>query len=325
MALREVPPPLSVVVVGSYNTDLVIWCDSIPTRGQSLLGGEFDMFCGGRGANCAVAAARAGCQVKFVGAHGSDLYGRIARERLAHENVDISNFIELPSSKTGVALVFQERGPGGHAALIATSANNEFSASLVTKVEPMIREADLIFTQFEIASLASFEVFRLCSRHQKRLIVHASPVSPSTHLPTGSYYLLVQDDFEALTLTGQSDLSAATGELHRRGVKNLIFKHRYDSLSFSDGISCRTQSIPHGQFVQSAGTAECLTAWAGITLTMTGKLSRAAQIGAEAMAFSLARHGAQESMPYPSELSVSWPVTADRNSQTGAATGPSLH
>ena len=310
MALREVHPPLSVVVVGSYNTDLVIWCDAIPTKGESLMGGEFDMFCGGRGANCAVAAARAGCRVHFVGAHGSDLFGRIAHERLAHEYVDISNFIDLPSSKTGVALVFQERGPGGHAALIATSANNEFPASLVTKVEPLIREADLIFTQFEIGFPASLELFRLCDRHHKRLVVHASPISPSTNLPTGSYYLLVQDDFEALRLTGKSDLTAAIHELHHRGVKNVIVKHGWDLLTFSDGTHCGTISIPHAEFVQSAGTAECLATWAGITLVMTGELLRAAQAGAEALAFSLSRHGAQDSMPYPSELSVRWSVGA---------------
>jgi ribokinase len=320
MASREDPPAQSVVVVGSYNTDLVIWCDSIPTKGQSLMGDEFEMFCGGRGANCAVAAARAGCLVKFVGAHGPDPFGRMARERLAHEHIDISHFIELPSSKTGVALVFQERSPNGHAALIATSANNQFPASLVTKAEPMIREADLIFTQFEIGSPPLFETFRLCSRHHRRLVVHASPVGSSTHLPAASYYLLVQDDFESLALTGESDLFAATRELHRRGVKNLILKHRNDSLTFSDGMSCRTQSIPHAQFVQSAGTAECLTAWAGITLAMTSDLPHAAQVAAEAMAFSLSRHGAQDSMPYPSELPISWPVAALRDSRSDVPT-----
>jgi hypothetical protein len=73
---------LRVVVIGSYNTDLVVWCEAIPTRGEVLMGGEFDMFCGGRGANCAVAAARAGCKVKFVGAHGPDLFGKMAVEQL---------------------------------------------------------------------------------------------------------------------------------------------------------------------------------------------------------------------------------------------------
>src|SRR6516225_7695503 len=100
---------LRVVVIGSYNTDLVIWCDAIPVKGQSILGGDFEMFSGGRGANCAVAAARSGCQVKFVGAHGPDAFGKMALERLIKEGIDIGDFIELPLSKTGVAMMFQER------------------------------------------------------------------------------------------------------------------------------------------------------------------------------------------------------------------------
>jgi len=57
-----------LVVVGSYNTDLIIWCHRFPTKGETLTGGNSEMFSGGRGANCAVAAARAGCEVVFVGA-----------------------------------------------------------------------------------------------------------------------------------------------------------------------------------------------------------------------------------------------------------------
>jgi hypothetical protein len=59
---------LRAAVIGSYNTDLVIWCDAIPVKGESIFSGDFEMFSGGRGANCAVAAARAGCRVKFAGA-----------------------------------------------------------------------------------------------------------------------------------------------------------------------------------------------------------------------------------------------------------------
>jgi ribokinase len=300
---------LRVVVIGSYNIDLVVWCEAIPTRGEVLMGGEFDMFCGGRGANCAVAAARAGCQVKFVGAHGTDVFGKMAVERLEREGLDISDFIELPASKTGTALIFQERTAGAHAALIAISANNQFPASLVTKVKPAIQEADLIFTQFEIGSSALLELFRLCDREKKRLVVHAGPVGPSTHLPTGYYYLFVLSDFELLSLAGQTDLFAAIRDLHRRGVRNLIVKHGNDHLTFSDGISCRVQSIPLVSFVDDGGTVECLTAWSGIVLALTGDLSRAAYVGAQAMALSLSRHGAQDSMPYRSELSMDWPVT----------------
>ena len=309
MSLPDGYTNLRVVVVGSYNTDLVIACDAIPERGQSIMGGDFEMFCGGRGANCAVAAARAGCQVKFVGAHGADMFAKMATDRLAKERIDTSDFIELPSSQTGVAMLFQERKTGPHSGLIATSANTKFPASLVRKVESAIRQSDLVYTQFEIAPSVISEVYRLCNHHGKRLVVHAAPVQSGLQLPSGHYYLMVIGDIEALSLTDQPDIYAAIQELHHRGVRNVIVwqRPRFSLLS-SDGKNFQTQPIPSVPFVQGAGAVECLTAWAGITLAITDDLACAIYLGAQAMAFSLSRPGAQDSMPYASELPVSWPV-----------------
>lgn len=270
------------------------------------MGGDFEMFCGGRGANCAVAAARAGCQVKFVGGHGPDMFGKMALERLAQERIDISDFVELPSSKTGVAMVFQERKAGAHAALVALSANNQFPTTLVHRVESAIRESDVVFTQFEIAFSVLLEVFRICNRHHRRLVVHAAPVQPPIHLPNGHYHLLVADDFELRLLAGHHDLNASIQELHRRGVRNLIVKHQHRSLTFSDGTKCRVQPMPQVPFVQDAGAVECLTAWAGITLAVTDDLARATYVAAQAMGYSLSRRGAQDSVPYLSELPIDW-------------------
>ena len=296
-----------LVVVGSYNTDLIIWCDRIPTKGETLMGGDSEMFCGGRGANCAVATARAGCEVLFVGARGPDAFGQMALNRLEHEGIDITNFVELPFSKTGLCLVFHERKAGAHAALVANSANNQFPATLVRKAEPAIREADLIFTVFEIGHEAVSEVFRLCQHWGKRLVMLAAPVDASTVLPTGNYYLLVLDDFEALTLTRQDNLDAALLELHRRGAQQVIVRQKFDALIFSDGVRRNRQPIPRGKFLHVGGAMECLVAWAGTTLAMTGDLAQAALAGAEAMAFSLSRPGALDSSPYRSELPSYWP------------------
>jgi ribokinase len=308
MSLPNSYSKLRVLVIGSYNTDLVIACDTIPERGQSILGGNFEIFCGGRGANCAVAAARAGCQVKFVGAHGADMFAKMAMDRLAHERIDTSDFIELPSSQTGVAMLFQERKTGVHSGLIAASANNQFPAALVRNVESAIRESDLVFTQLEIAPAVVSEVYRLCGHHGTRLVVHAAPVQPPTRLPAGQCHLLVVNDWEALLLTEQAGVYAAIQELHRRGVRNVIVKEQTRLLTFSDGNSLQIQPIPSVPFVQGAGTVECLVAWVGITLAITDDLACATHLGAEAMAFSLSRDGAQDSMPYASELPVSWPV-----------------
>jgi ribokinase len=236
------------------------------------------------------------------------MFAEMATDRLARERIDISDFIELPSSQTGVAMLFQERKTGVHSGLIAASANNQFPAALIRKVESSIRESDLVFTQFEIAPTVVSEVYRLCGHHGTRLVVHAAPVQPPTRLPAGPCHLLVVNDFEALLLTEQADVCAAIQELHRRGVRNVIVKEKTRLLTFSDGNSLQTQPIPSVPFVQGAGTVECLVAWAGITLAITNDLACAAYLGAQAMAFSLSRHGAQDSMPYASELPVSWPV-----------------
>src|SRR6201987_4091083 len=236
MASGEKSSMPGLVVVGSYNTDLIIWCDRIPARGETLMGGNSEMFCGGRGDNCAVAAARAGCEVMFVGAHGPDSFGKMALSRLEHEGIAIPNFVELPYSKTGLCLVFHERRAGVHAALVANSANNQFPSSLVRKAEAAIREADLIFTVFEIGNEALLEVFRLCQHWHKSLVVPASPGDASTILPIGNYYLLVLDDFEALTLTREDNLDAAVLELHRRGAQQVIVRQKFDWLLFSDGV-----------------------------------------------------------------------------------------
>jgi ribokinase len=293
-----------VVVIGSYNTDIVIWCDVIPVKGQSILGGDFEMFCGGRGANCAVAAARAGCQVKFVGAHGRDSFANMAINRLDREGIDISDFIELPSSKTGVAMIFQERKTASHAALVSISANNQFLPDLIRKVEPAIRDSDLVFTQFEIAPSVLLEIYRICHHHKKRLVVHAAPVQAPVQFPKSSYYLVVADDFEVVLLAGSNDVHAAIQELHRRGVENVIIKQGHHSLLFSDQKITRIQVLPPAPFIQDAGSVECLTTWAGITLASTGDLAYATSVGAQAMVFSGSRHGAEDSMPYLSELSI---------------------
>src|SRR5258707_15531643 len=94
-----------VLVVGSSNTDLVVFCERLPKPGETVLGGEFKMFGGGKGANQAVAAARAGGDVTFLGAYGADSFGDAARERLAQEGIREDSFQRASEAPRGVALI----------------------------------------------------------------------------------------------------------------------------------------------------------------------------------------------------------------------------
>jgi ribokinase len=91
------PELSSVVMVGSSNTDLVLACRHLPRPGETLLGDKFERFHGGKGANQAVAAARAGAQVVFVGARGDDDFGRAAAGALKAEGINTAPF---PSGRT---------------------------------------------------------------------------------------------------------------------------------------------------------------------------------------------------------------------------------
>jgi ribokinase len=295
-------PSFKVVVVGSYNADLVLSCDPIPTLGESILAAEFNLYSGGRGANSAVAAARAGCQVTFVGAHGADLFGRMAREKLLRENINISHFVELSSPQTGVALVMVEAPTGRYMVAVAKSANSEIPPELVQDASEAITSADLVFTQFEIAPEAVLETVKLCSNHKKRLVLYASPVGPRSRVPEGEIFLGVLSIREALALAETRDVSYAIHWLQDRGCQNLVLVDGDQSLTFSRGSGTQTVPIPRVRRVLYSGSIECLVSWTGIMLLETGDLARAVEIGAKAMSMSLARDGAQESMPYRSEV-----------------------
>src|ERR1041384_8632499 len=100
-----------VVVVGSVNVDLVVAVKTLPGPGETVNGGTFGRYGGGKGANQAVAAARLGADVKFVGAVGADDLGDEALEGMRNEGVDVSAAVRLDDVPTGVAvIVVDERG-----------------------------------------------------------------------------------------------------------------------------------------------------------------------------------------------------------------------
>src|ERR1700756_5959549 len=92
LLINDMAAKPKILVVGSSNTDLVIFCDRLPKPGETVLGGEFKMFGGGKGANQAVAAARAGGDVTFLGAYGADTFGDAARGRPAKEGIRLDHF-----------------------------------------------------------------------------------------------------------------------------------------------------------------------------------------------------------------------------------------
>ena len=119
-----------VIVVGSVNVDLVVRGARLPLPGETVNGGQFERHDGGKGGNQAVAAARLGADVRFIGAVGDDSFGVEARAALSAEGVDVSGLATLPDAATGIALILVD--PAGENVIsVASGANRAIGAAAV--------------------------------------------------------------------------------------------------------------------------------------------------------------------------------------------------
>ena len=134
----------SVTVVGSCNLDLVAFCERLPRAGETLTATDFERVPGGKGANQAVAAARLGAEVRFIGCVGDDEHGRLAVAGLEEAGVDLNGLRRVDHEPTGVALITVSEG-GDNQIVVVPGANRR-----LTPADVDAAGADAVLTQLEI-------------------------------------------------------------------------------------------------------------------------------------------------------------------------------
>ena len=139
---------VDIAVVGSCNVDLVVNVDSIPTVGQTVLGGDLRRIPGGKGANQAVAASRLGKSVAMIGRIGDDENGKFLQANLEENDVNTEFLFTTPETPTGVALI-SVQNDGDNAIVVSPGANSELSPEDVAAV-PLVAEAQVVLLQAEI-------------------------------------------------------------------------------------------------------------------------------------------------------------------------------
>ena len=191
-----------ILVAGSINVDLVAHVERLPAPGETVAGGRLERSGGGKGANQAVAAARAGGAVALVGAVGDDDHGALALAELRAEGIDVGAVLRLADVPTGVALIAVDRD-GNNQIAVASGANHALEPAMVA---PALAElsagAGCVLASFELTDaivLAAAEAARTAG---STLVV--SP-APARRLPDGlrdARPILVPNEREALELAG---------------------------------------------------------------------------------------------------------------------------
>src|ERR1700751_2597146 len=144
------PAKPRILVVGSSNTDLVVFCNRLPKPGETVLGGEFQTFGGGKGANQAVAAARGGGAVTFLGAYGADTFGAEAKARLEKEGINTDYFQCVQNGPSGIALILVDGVTRENLIAVAKSTNDAVDSAMVSAARPAFETASAVISQLEV-------------------------------------------------------------------------------------------------------------------------------------------------------------------------------
>ena len=291
-----------IVVVGGYNADLFVTCAQLPTAQRIFMGGPLQIFGGGRGANMAVAAARAACEVSFVGGCGRDGFGGMARGLLSNERINLDFFAEIPNASTGTSLILVETSSGKNMIMVAESANARLTPEMVYQAQSVIRSADLVFTELEVRSDAAWATMRLCEEYGIPLILDCSTCQRRIALPPNHLLAIVVEDTELASVVGTSDRQEAINELLKTGCQNVVIVEGNEQIIFSNRESVLEVPIQPPKIVDRCGAVESVSVWVGLGLLRKLPLREVCQNAAAAMAYSLGHMGGQRGMPTEADV-----------------------
>lgn len=195
-----------VLVVGSVNVDLVVRLNRHPIPGETVMAREMSRLLGGKGANQAFAASKAGAEVAFVGAIGDDSGGREALDSLSADGIDVQHVVRRPNEPTGAALVLVA-DDGENEIVVVPGANATLCADdVLAAVEGWtLSEGDVCLISFEIPDQAVVAAAEAAQARGAHLLVNPAPARPLDARVTASRPILLPNASEAAVLTGHDD------------------------------------------------------------------------------------------------------------------------
>ncbi len=266
-----------IVVIGSINVDLFIETNKVPHLGETVMGNDFRILHGGKGANQAIAASRLGAPVSFIGAVGDDTNGTLALENLKSEHVDISGVTVFDDVPTGVASVLSCNGD--NSIIVVQGANQLVDSDYVEKMKHVIISSDIILLQNEIPVSGIKKAIQIANMHGKMIVYNPAPFIKETNYLSPLVTYCTPNEIESKGMTKIENLIVTLGE---RGVKykNLLYPANEVDV------------------IDTTGAGDTFNGALCASLAAGNNIEDAIKYGIEASTISIQSKGAQTGMPY---------------------------
>ena len=295
-----------IVVLGSTNTDMVVKAARIPAPGETILGGDFLMNPGGKGANQAVAAARLGGDVTFVAKVGDDLFGREAKSLFAKEGIRTEYVFTDAEKPSGVALIMVGAS-GENSIAVASGANGALSPTDIAAARGEIESAGALLMQLETPVETILCAAQWAAAKGVPVILNPAPACALPDALFPCLALITPNETEAEMLTGvkvadEAGARAAAAALCAKGVGRVIITlGAKGAFVYDGGAGAFVPAFPV-EAVDTTAAGDVFSGALAVALTEGRALGEAVAFASRAASISVTRMGAQASAPWRGEI-----------------------
>jgi ribokinase len=290
-----------IVVFGSSNTDMIVRTARLPRPGETVIGGTFHTAAGGKGANQAVAAARAGGDVTFVARVGNDPFGRQAVAGFRRDGID-TRFVEIDrSAPSGVAFILVDHR-GQNSIAVASGANANLSAEDAAAVRKRITASDLVLLQLEVPLPAIRAAAEIAGSANVPVLLNPAPARRLDAALLRRISILTPNESEAEALAGIAlrtdvNIGRAAARLIQKGVSSVVITLGERGAYYDDGSDGGFLPGFKVKAVDSTAAGDVFSATLAVAVAEGKPLPGAVVFANAAAALSVTRLGAQHSAP----------------------------
>ena len=301
-----------LVVLGSSNVDYILNVPHFLLPGETLAGDQYQVALGGKGANQAVAAGRAGANITFIAAVGDDDVGKGAIDQFKKDQIDTRLMQNIAGEKTGVALIFVNN-EGENMIGIYSGANAHVTPEFITPLLPEIESCDMLLMQLETPQETLELAAETARKSGVKVVLNPAPARSLSDAFLANIDIITPNETEAQLLTGiavETDLDAdlASQVLHNKGIDTVIItlgkRGAWVSVK-KPGSAIGEGLLVPGFVVKAVDTIGAGDTFNGVLVTALledSALLDAVKMGHAAAALAVMKEGAQPAVPWREDI-----------------------